>query len=454
MAHIWATHRAPNYERFAEREKPNWFKDAKLGIFVHWGPYSVPAWAEPTGELGKIDTVEPEQVHKHNPYAEWYFNTMRFPDGPTAEHHRKVYNDAPYDDFLDTWKAKDFDADKLVRMFKRAGARYVVPVSKHHDGVTLWDAPGTGERNTVHRGPKRDLIDEWAQACKKEDVKFGVYYSTGIDWHVWPTAEPYHVNNQIRAGINDHEYNEYAWRHCHDLIEKYKPFMLWGDIDWPKAGVAPGKYSVEALLDELYTANPEAVVNDRFGDTHWDFQTVEYGLGEPPKDTQMWQFTRGIGLSFGYNQVEDESHSLSGLDVLRLLIDVCSSGGDLLLNVGPDADGNIPPVQMRCLEALGDWMDVNGEAIYGTSKVDAEIATPHGKTEGEWVRWTRKGDRLFAFVDGTEGEVTLPVKLDRVDMTAAKLLNGDQVDVQSGGVVDVSKLPTQLRPACIEFRIR
>lgn len=161
-----------------------------------------------------------------------------------------------------------------------------------------------------------------------------------------------------------------------------------------------------------------------------------------------------VGLSFGYNQVEDESHSLSGLDVLRLLIDVCSSGGDLLLNVGPDADGNIPPVQMRCLEALGDWMDVNGEAIYGTSKVDAEIATPHGKTEGEWVRWTRKGDRLFAFVDGTEGEVTLPVKLDRVDMTAAKLLNGDQVDVQSGGVVDVSKLPTQLRPACIEFRIR
>lgn len=158
-----------------------------------------------------------------------------------------------------------------------------------------------------------------------------------------------------------------------------------------------------------------------------------------------------VGLSFGYNQVEDESHSLSGSDAIRLLIDVCSNGGDLLLNVGPDADGNIPPVQLRCLEAMGDWMEVNGDAIHGTRPVDPELAKPLGKDKGDWVRWTRKGDRLFAFVDG-EDKVTLPFDRELVDVAQAKLTSGEDIQVGEGGVVDVAGLPTKLRPACVEFR--
>lgn len=103
---------------------------------------------------------------------------MRYADSPTAKRHKEVHGDCAYDDFIDQWKAKDFDADKMAKLFRRAGAKYIVPVSKHHDGVTLWDAPETNGRNTVHRGPKRDLIKEWADACDKEDLKFGVYYST------------------------------------------------------------------------------------------------------------------------------------------------------------------------------------------------------------------------------------------------------------------------------------
>lgn len=118
---------------------------------------------------------------------------MRFPNGPTAKHHKEVYGDAPYDDFLDAWTAKSFNAQEMVKLFAKAGAKYVVPVSKHHvrssnrghidkqDGVTLWDAPGTGDRNTVHRGPKRDLIKEFADACSTEGLKFGVYYSTYVN---------------------------------------------------------------------------------------------------------------------------------------------------------------------------------------------------------------------------------------------------------------------------------
>jgi alpha-L-fucosidase len=103
---------------------------------------------------------------------------MRYPESATAKRHKEVHGGCAYDDFIDQWSAKDFDAGKMAKLFRRAGAKYIVPVSKHHDGVTLWDAPGTNGRNTVHRGPKRDLIKEWADACDQEDLKFGVYYST------------------------------------------------------------------------------------------------------------------------------------------------------------------------------------------------------------------------------------------------------------------------------------
>ena len=163
------------------RPMPEWFSDAKLGIMIHWGAYSVPAWAEPTGELG---TVDGNTWFRHNPYAEWYWNTIRFKDSPAREHHRQVYGDAAYDDFLDDWTADEFDPTSWAALFARAGARYVIPVAKHHDGITLWNAPGTGTRNTVARGPRRDLLHEIQTATRRAGMHFGVYYSGGLDWHV------------------------------------------------------------------------------------------------------------------------------------------------------------------------------------------------------------------------------------------------------------------------------
>ncbi|MFK3668621.1 alpha-L-fucosidase [Leifsonia aquatica] len=171
--------RPENYQRFA-REVPEWFTDAKLGIFVHWGPYSVPAWAEPIGELG---TIEDRFWYAHNPYAEWYYNTIRIEGSPAAEHQREVYGDAPYDDFIDQWDPAEFDPDEFVALVVSTGARYVVPTTKHHDGVTLWDAPGTRGRNTVARGPRRDLVGAFEKAARDAGLRFGVYYSGGLDWH-------------------------------------------------------------------------------------------------------------------------------------------------------------------------------------------------------------------------------------------------------------------------------
>ena len=184
------------YQRFV-RPTPAWFKESGLGIFIHWGAYSVPAWAEPIGELG---TIEKRYWFAHNPYAEWYYNTIRIDGSPAQQHHREVYGGAPYDDFLDAWSAESFDPADMAALFRRCGAGYVVPTTKHHDGIALWDAPGTNGRNTVHRGPRRDLIGDLAAATRAAGLRFGVYYSCGLDWHAAPT--PPIVRRGRRASSN------------------------------------------------------------------------------------------------------------------------------------------------------------------------------------------------------------------------------------------------------------
>lgn len=276
--------RPSDYQRFV-RPIPEWYTAAKLGIFVHWGPYAVPAWGEPIGALG---TIEKEEWFRHNPYAEWYYNTIRIEGSPAAEHQRTEFGGAPYDDFIDSWTARDFDADDVMALVARTGARYFVPTTKHHDGVTLWDAPGTGTRNTVHRGPHRDLVAEFAEAARAHGVRFGVYYSGGLDWHVGQNP-PIVSDDMPENRPVDQAYADYAFDHVADLIERHRPDVLWDDIEWPDAGKAPGPKSLIELFDRFYTANPEGVANDRWGETHWDFRTSEYEQGLEVEGTEPWR---------------------------------------------------------------------------------------------------------------------------------------------------------------------
>lgn len=396
------TTRPEAYRRF-ERDVPHWYRTANLGIFVHWGAYSVPAWAEPTAELG---TVDPVTWFAHNPYAEWYFNTIRIDGSPAQQHHRDVHGGRPYDDFLDAWTAQEFDADAMVDLFRRAGARYVVPTTKHHDGITLWDAAGTDGRTTVARGPKRDLVAEFAAATRAAGLRFGTYYSGGLDWHAAPT--PPLTHDDFDAGLRpvDGEYDAYARAQVLDLVERHRPDVLWNDIDWPDAGKAPAGDTLEEIFDRYYAAVPHGVVNDRWGGTHWDYRTSEYEQGRDLEAAGPFEHCRGIGLSFGYNQAEGPEHSLDGPAVVRMLADVVSRGGNLLLNVGPDAQGRIPPLQQRCLEQVADWMAVHGDALQGTEPLDADRAEQFGAASaghGPWVRWTRGEGALYAIVDAPAG---------------------------------------------------
>ena len=435
------------FKRF-EREVPEWFLDAKLGFMVSWGAFSVPAWGEPIGELGTIDDWK--EWFKHNPYAEWYYNTIRIEGSPAREFHKKNFNDCDYDDLLDMWKAEKFQPDEWAKLFAYAGAQYIVPLSKHHDGITLWDAPGTGTRNTVHRGPKRDLIGDIATAVRKAGIRFAVYYSGGLDWEV--TKLPaISDNNQGVEGMQrpvDAAYSMYAYKHVIDLIDRYKPDVLWNDIQWPDFSKREGEYSLAALFDYYYKEVPHGVVNDRWGkETHFDYETSEYQFMADSENAPAWENCRGIGLSFGYNQVESEQHSLNTESALRHFLDIVSRGGNFLLNVGPTASGEIPEIQKKVLMGLGDWMAINSGAVYATRAIKEIPAT-----DTPWVRWAKKGNSVFAYIDAV-GNVEFSAPASLVNDKKATIFGGAAITATRNGdkismTIPAPKVPG---PTVVEF---
>ncbi|HLL68936.1 MAG TPA: alpha-L-fucosidase [Micromonosporaceae bacterium] len=429
-----------------QRPVPTWFTEAGLGIFIHWGAYSVPAWGEPVGELGTVDDAT---WFQHNPYAEWYWNTIRLSGSPASQRHREMYGDATYDDFLDSWTASQFDAADWLSLFARAGARYVVPTTKHHDGIALWDAPGTGTRNTVRRGPRRDLVGELAAATREAGLRFGVYYSGGLDWSVTDLPPIRTQPDVVGLRPRDAAYAAYAALQVRDLIDRYRPDMLWNDIEWPDAGKHDGELGLFQLFEQYYATVPEGVVNDRWGETHWDFRTSEYQHGLANESAAAWENCRGIGLSFGYNQAEDEAHSLDGPGVVRHLVDVVSRGGNLLLNVGPTADGRIPDVQRWALEGLAGWMQVNAAAVHGVRPVEDGLAAAGADP---WVRWTTREGELWAACEGT-GRLLLPADPSRLDLGSARLADGTPVAAEraDGGVVVDLPVPAVPGPAVVRF---
>jgi alpha-L-fucosidase len=369
---------------------PAWYADAKLGIFIHWGLYSVPGWAVLTPEGEKLS---PEEYLKRNPYAEWYYNTLRLEGSPTQAYHKEHYGaNYNYYNFAETFdkETQKWKPEEWAQVFKMAGARYVVLTSKHHEGFTLW--PSETPNPTLPKDRQhatRDLVGELTNAVRAQGMKMGLYYSGGYDWTFvpgpitsWKQAKS--VKPQTEA------YGKYADAQMRELIRKYQPSVLWNDIDYPKSG-----HALE-IIAEYYNAIPEGVVDDRFGVTHADFSSPEYEtLGKI--SAKKWEECRGLGRSFGYNRAEGEADTIKNDELIYLLVDIVSKNGNLLLDVGPEADGTIPAVQMDRLKALGTWLEMNGEGIYGTRPWKrAEGAT----ADGIKVRFTQKDGAVYAFLLG------------------------------------------------------
>ncbi len=395
----------PTWESVKKHGCPSWYEEAKLGIFIHWGLYSVPGWAPTSGELGAIPW---EKWFTVNPYAEWYENTLRIVGSPTFSYHQKTYGeDFPYERFVEEWKAEHWDPTTWAKLFREIGARYVVLTTKHHEGFCLW--PSEYSDFTVHRrGPRRDIVGELTEAVRREGLRMGLYYSGLLDWHF--THEPIRILEDLWTLYpQTYAYADYAYDQWVELIVRYHPDILWNDIGWPKKGEDFLPY----LFSFYYNFCPEGVVNDRWAvppvkETKWaDYRTAEYLLNRPETIVPYkWEMCRGLGFSFGYNRNEGEEHVISLKDLVMLLVDVVSKNGNLLLNVGPRADGTIPEIQVERLRGLGKWLAINGEAIFATHPwVRAEGTT----AEGIPLRFTEREEHLYLILLGEVEQDTLRI---------------------------------------------
>jgi alpha-L-fucosidase len=243
---------------------------------------------------------------------------------------------------------------------------------------------------------ERDIVGELTGAVRKQGMKMGLYYSGGYDWTF--NTGPIETDKDYESVKPQNEaYGKYAFAQIHELIDRYQPSILWNDIDWPKTGNA---LQVEA---DYYNAIPDGVIDDRLGIKHSDFTSPEYQKLDKIS-AKKWEECRGLGRSFGYNRAEGEKETIAPGELIALLVDIVSKNGNLLLDVGPEADGTVPPVQMERLVALGAWLKQNGEAIYDT--VPWTAAT--GKSaEGDDLRFTKKGHDLYVILLGNPKSKTV-----------------------------------------------
>jgi alpha-L-fucosidase len=439
-----AAHYEPAWDSLKTHTVPAWYQNAKLGIFIHWGLYSVPAWAPPTGEYGKVD---PARWFIDNPYAEWYLNSLRITGSPTWKHHLETYGkDFDYYSFASTFNqgVAKWDPHAWGELFRRTGARYVVLTSKHHDGFRLWPSR---VRNPKHAGPlsaSRDLVGDLTSAMRAAGLKMGLYYSGGLDWTF--TQQPIRNRSDLdRMVLQSEEYAGYANAHWQELMERYSPSVMWNDISFPKAGKIP------QLFAQYYNTVPEGVINNRFGVEFADFTTPEYAKYDEIT-AKKWESCRGLGFSFGYNQVEGAEQVIAPEKLIALLIDIVSKNGNLLLNVGPKVDGSISDIQLDRLRKLGDWLAVNGEGIFDTRPWVR--ASPSARS-GPEVRFTQKGESVYAFVLEPAGRrATIPGITAQAN-TRVRALGADRDSPWeqrgSGLVVDLAAVPS--RPYALGLRI-
>lgn len=413
-----------DWDSLDARPTPDWFLDAKFGIFIHWGVYAVPAFAYPDS------------------YSEWYWHSLKAPlEGrgerqrrnalATREFHNRVYGeDFAYPQFAEQFKAELFDPEQWADVFRRAGARYVVLTSKHHDGFALWpseEASRTWGRpwNSVETGPRRDLLGDLGEAVRGAGLKMGFYYSL-YEWF-----------NPLWLEDRDRYIAEHMIPQFQDAVSNYRPSLIFSDGEWD---LEHERWNSTELLAWLYNDAPsrdEVIVNDRWGKgirhRHGGYYTTEYGAGLAD-DSHPWEENRGMGQSYGYNRNEPLANYMSGKELVWVLVDLVSRGGNLLLNVGPTADGRIPGLQQDRLLELGAWLAVNGEAIFGTRPWEAaaqwtagerpvqeykeyrqeynilETAglKPHGGMARKQVFFTRKGRDIYGIVPGyPQGSLTL-----------------------------------------------
>jgi len=380
-------------------DKMDWWRNARFGMFIHWGLYAVPA-----GEW--------EGTTNH---AEWIRTTAQIP--------LETYNG-----FVDKFNPVQFDANEWVKMAKDAGMKYIVITSKHHDGFCLFDSEHT-DFDIMSTPFKRDILKELSDACAEQDIKMCWYHSI-MDWH-HPDYLPRRKWETERSdeGADLDRYVEYMKKQLAELTGKYgKIGVLWFDGEWEETwthdrGVDLYNY-VQGLQEDIIINNRvdkgrrgmEGLTKE--GEYMGDFGTPEQEIPATGLPGVDWETCMTMNNHWGYNKYDDNWKSEK--DLIRKLVDIASKGGNFLLNVGPKADGTFPQESIDRLAAIGEWMDIYGESIYGTS------ASPY--SDLEWGRCTLKqqgkNTRLYLHVFDWPGDNRLIVPGFENKIKGAYLMDG------------------------------
>ncbi|XP_060800381.1 tissue alpha-L-fucosidase [Amyelois transitella] len=333
----------PEWSDLDTRPLPEWYDRAKVGIFLHWGVYSVPSF-----------------------HSEWFWNVWKG-SKDIQEYMRKNYPPGfSYQDFAPMFKAEFFLPDQFADLFSKAGAKYVVLTSKHHEGFTLFPSKRSFSWNAVDVGPHRDLVGDLSKSIRAKGMKFGVYHSL-YEWY-----NPIYLQD-VKNNFATRDFVETKlWPDIEQIINDYQPSVLWSDGDWE----ATDQYwNSTGLLSWIYNDSPvknEIVVNDRWGKgtacKHGDFYNCEDRYNPGHLMSHKWENAFTIDKkSWGYRRDMNLEDVMTIRELIKQVVSTVSCGGNALINVGPTKEGTIAPIFQERLLALGNWLKVNGEAIYSSS---------------------------------------------------------------------------------------
>ncbi|KAJ3995121.1 glycoside hydrolase family 29 protein [Lentinula boryana] len=420
------THYSADTASLSAHETPTWWRKAKYGIFIHWGVYSYPAWAPP------------------DEYAEWYNYYLHNPpnsSSPTWVHHLATYGqNILYDDFISNFTASKFNASAWLDLFDRAGAKYFVQVTKHHDGFALFDTGNTTNRSSVILGPKRDLLKELfdTAAAEKPHIHRGTYYSLpewfnpdyakyGFgEWpgglarnpfNTTPTFEPYTGHLDISDYIEDLQYP-----HMLTLATQYNTEIMWCDIGGPNNTL---DFAAE-FYNHALASGYQVTMNNRCGAVP-DFNTPEYETFNSIQ-TSSWESSEGMDpFSYGLNTATNASEYKNGTTIIQTLVDIVSKNGNFLLDIGPTAEGEIiAPMADNLLEA-GAWLGYAGDCVYDTEYWFQTSQDPNPQNGLAPARFTTTPTTfcIVAFDAPTENELVIHKRLP--------LLPGDEITLLTPG---------------------
>ncbi len=358
----------------SKEKRMEWWHEARFGMFIHWGLYAVPA-GEWKGE--KVSGI-----------GEWIMERAKI---PVSE----------YEPLAGQFNPVKFDAEQWVQIAKNAGMKYIVITSKHHDGFCLWDTKYT-DYDVVDATPfKRDILGELAQECRKQGIRLCFYHSI-MDWHHPDAQAPFYpgYNDTSKSNPNFDRYIEYYLKgQLKELVQNYGPLgIMWFDGEWVKDWTRENGWD---MFEYCLSLQPDIIVNNRVGNGRQgmrglsksdefagDYGTPEQEIPATGLPGVDWETCMTMNNTWGFKSYDNNWKSRE--DLLHKLVDIASKGGNFLLNVGPTAEGLIPGPSVERLAAIGEWMKINSESIYGTT------ASPLG--EVPWGRCTAKTGKLYLHV--------------------------------------------------------